>query len=152
MTFELRNSLTVPKDSTLHSLQSSLRASIELRLDPGRQLLAEEENAKAAKRREKEREKEKRAQRKKRREEKKRKEAEKETEKSASISTDSGNVADIISETQNLNLDENVEENIEDIFAPKECLEDLDPHDRDVEIFKKFCLGRYDLILMIGNY
>jgi len=32
------------------------------------------------------------------------------------------------------------DEDIDCIFAPKECLEDLDPHDRDVEIFKKFCL------------
>ena len=33
-------------------------------------------------------------------------------------------------------------EDIDCIFAPKECLEDLDPHDRDVERFKKFCLGK----------
>ena len=128
--------MTVPKDSTLHSLQSSLRASIELRLDPGRQLLAEEENAKMIRRLEKEREREKREKKKKRKEEKKKRE--KDAEKSASISTDSGNVADMINDTQSMSLED---ENVEDIFVPKECLEDLDQHDRDVEIFKKFCLG-----------
>ena len=128
----------MPKDATLNSLQSSLRASIELRLDPTmnatllarRQLLEEEENQKLAKRREKEREKEKRAQRRKRREEKKKKEKEEAAEKAAS--TDSGNVADI-----------DIPDEDDDIFTPKESFEDLDPHDRDVEYFKKFCLGKW---------
>jgi hypothetical protein len=102
---------------------------------PFRQLLAEEENAKMIRRLEKEREREKREKKKKRKEEKKKRE--KDAEKSASISTDSGNVADMINDTQSMSLED---ENVEDIFVPKECLEDLDQHDRDVEIFKKFCL------------
>merc|ERR1711935_268797 len=133
-----RESLTVPKDSTLNSLQTSLRTSIELRLDPGRQLLEEEENARQAKKLEKEKERQKREKKKKRKEEKKKRE--KDAEKSASISTDSGNVADMINDqAAQLTLECDVE-NVEDIFVPKECLDDLDAHDREVEIFKKFCL------------
>ena len=135
----------MPKDSTLNSLQTSLRASIELRLDPGRQLLEEEENARQAKKLEKEKERQKREKKKKRKEEKKKRE--KDAEKSASISTDSGNVADMIDSNAQLTndaaevgVDVDVE-NVEDIFVPKECLDDLDQHDREVEIFKKFCLG-----------
>ena len=99
---------------------------------------------------EKERERQKREKKKKRKEEKKKRE--KDAEKSASISTDSGNVADMINDTQSMSLED---ENVEDIFVPKECLEDLDPHDRDVEIFKKFCLGTESktiiLVLQIIN-
>ena len=34
------------------------------------------------------------------------------------------------------------DDNIDDIFTPKsDCLSDLDPFDRDVELFKQFCIG-----------
>jgi len=148
-----RENLTVPKDGTLWTLQSSLKSGIELRLDPAfnaqQKLLEEEEE----RRRKKERERENREKRRKKREAKKKKLQEAKDEEAAekqTNSTDSGNVPDCPSTVAQSVTDENKpdgdlqtmdeDEDIDCIFAPKECLEDLDPHDRDVEIFKKFCL------------
>ena len=150
-----RENLTVPKDGTLWTLQSSLKSGIELRLDPAfnaqQKLLEEEEE----RRRKKERERENREKRRKKREAKKKKLQEAKDEEAAekqTNSTDSGNVPDCPSTVAQSVTDENKpdgdlqtmdeDEDIDCIFAPKECLEDLDPHDRDVEIFKKFCLGK----------
>lgn len=155
-----RENLTVPKDGTLWTLQSSLKSGIELRLDPAfnaqQKLLEEEEE----RRRKKERERENREKRRKKREAKKKKLQEAKDDEKQTNSTDSGNVPDCPSSTMTQSVtDENKpdgsdlqtmdeDEDIDCIFAPKECLEDLDPHDRDVEIFKKFCLGKLPNIFL----
>ena len=146
----------MPKDSSLWTLQSALRSSIGMRLDPAQNwnaaqmLLLEEEESR---RREKERKKEKREKSRKKREKKKaEKQAEAEAAKEMTNSTDSGNVPDcpnsedkqddtVYNENGQNEIDE--DEDIDCIFAPMECLEHLDPHDRDVEVFKKFCLGMW---------
>ena len=134
-----REKMTSLPSSSLLSLQNCLRSEIGKRLkqtskDPHfRSFVAEVELLELIAREKEEKE---RKRKKKKEENKKRKKKE---EKQRAETQSAENLENL----ENVRNEKKVqEEEIESIFIPKDDIDSLDPDDRDVEIFKKFCLGK----------
>ena len=129
----VREKMPLPGSASLLSIQNSLRTAIRSRLkskDPEFKAFVAEVELLAMIDRENEEKERKRKEKKKKKKEKKKREAEKEAEREEEESEHTENHAH-----------PQKEEDIDGIFTPKDDIDGLDPDDRDVEIFKKFCLG-----------
>merc|ERR1712227_629931 len=133
-----REKMTSLPSNSLLSLQNCLRSEIGKRLkqtskDPHfRSFVAEVELLELIAREKEEKERK----RKKKKEENKKRKKKEEKHKMAE-NAENANLENL----ENIQKEKKVqEEEIESIFTPKDDLDSLDPDDRDVEIFKKFCL------------
>ena len=147
-----------PTNASLNSVQSWLRTAIKDRLDaqkdakdkmPVHQIIAEEviaaeeaeKKAEEAKRLKKKKKKQAAKQRKE--ELKKQEEAKLEAERRAKQKIEE-------EEAERRAQEKREEEEMENVFTPVDNIEGLDPDDRDVESFKKFCLGEILYMYMIS--
>lgn len=143
-----REKMTSLPSNSLLSLQNCLRSEIGKRLkqtskDPHfRSFVAEVELLELIAREKEEKERK----RKKKKEENKKRKKKEEKQKMAE-NAENANLENL----ENIQKEKKVqEEEIESIFTPKDDLDSLDPDDRDVEIFKKFCLGtRFHFFIFI---
>lgn len=142
-----------PQNASLNSVQSWLRTAIKDRLDaqkdvklPVHQIIAEEviaaeEAEKAAEEAKRLKKKKKKQAAKQRKDEIKRlEEAKLEAERRARQKIDD-------EEAERKAQEKREEEEMENVFTPVDNLDGLDPDDRDVERFKRFCLGKPSVAL-----